>query len=652
MIPDITFMVLGRIFAAEPYVLSVRGKERTNALYSFEVRVACDAADDLSADDSLLMMPVLVQLNGGELPRLFHGVVLGVSSESGTYQRRRIWRFRIGPRLALLDERRFSRIFTGKTAVETATAILDEHRIPWRLRLTSPYPVRAYTVQYHETDYAFIRRLLSEVGVFFTFDHPAVGGPSDATNMGGMEVMVLGDSAQSYSPIEGTRRLELRADANAMLAGDSHLFGLHAERRVRPAFVLERAYDFQRPTVELRDSTGRPAAQMIYTFGGEGDESHPEIAVAAVRLDQERRDAFIASGESACRRLMPGRTLDLEGHDIPSLGGSYVVKSVEHEAYAGDATPAGKQKYRNSFVAAPANVPLRPKRRRPVEAHQAETAVVVGPKDKEIHTDGYGRVQVQFHWDLAGKRDGGTSTWLRVEQGWAGTGWGAQILPRVGMEVVVTFLGGDVDRPLITGCVYNATHPLPFPQPAELTKTGLRSSTTPGGDGYHEISIDDAKGAEMLFIRAQRDQRRVVGNDDEERVVNDQRIVIGRDRTAKIGERDLVDAGKEHTVTVGGRAVGGGGGGGGAQGTFTMSGKNASLDVKGDIAMKAGGSMSLSATDVSIHGDSSVSVDAPTVTVNATDVAINGSATVKITGGLITIDGGNVVIVGATITEN
>jgi type VI secretion system secreted protein VgrG len=339
MTPDISFFVLGRMFSAEPHVLSVHGTEQANALYKFDLRVAFDPADDPTADESLLMSPVLVQMMGGELPRFIHGVILEIAAESGTYQRRRVYRIAVGPRLALLKERRFCRVFMGKTALETVTTLLDEHSIPWRLRITSAYAVRAYTVQYHETDYAFVRRLLSEVGIFFTFDHPSLGGPNDATGMGGTEVMVLGDTPQSYAPIDGTSRLELRARADAMLAGDSHLFELRGKRRVRATAAVERAFDFQRPTIELRDTAGTANGQLAYTFGGEGDESHPEIAPAALRLEQERRDVFTAAGSSACRRLMPGRTLQLEGPDIISLPQGYVLKQVEHEAYAGDATP-------------------------------------------------------------------------------------------------------------------------------------------------------------------------------------------------------------------------------------------------------------------------------------------------------------------------
>lgn len=643
--------IFGRLFAAEPYVLSVVGTERANALYSFDLRVALDGRDDVLADDSLLELRATLQLplGGGRQPRIVHGVVLEVAAEAGAYRDRRIVRLRIGPRLALLKERRYSRVFTEKSALEVVTSLLAEHRVAYRLRITSPQTTRRYIVQYAESDYAFVRRLLAEIGVFFFFDHPTIEGATDGTNMGGgTEVVVLGDTAQSYSPVEALGAMQVTGDSGALLSADHHVFQFVARRRVRAAATVERAYDFYRPTIDLRSvaqATGSP--HLAYAYGGEGDEGAPELVAAQTRLEQERRDAFVAEGQSGCRRLMPGRVVQIEGHDVLSLAGAYAISEVHHTAYAPDATPPGAPRYINRFSCVPASTPLRPKRRRRPEPHGTETAVVVGPKDKEIHTDAFGRVQVQFHWDLAGRMDGSTSTWLRVEQAWAGAGWGAQVLPRVGMEVVVTFLGGDVDRPLITGSVYNVTHPLPFPQPAELTKTGLRSSTSPGAEGFHEISIDDAKGAELLFVRAQRDQRRVVGHDDEERVVNDQRSVIGHDRVTKVGERDLLDVGQEHVVSVGGKTQpAGGGGGGGAQGTFTMSGKNASLDVKGDISMHAGG-------NVGIAADGTATISAPTVNIEAGDANIDAKGAVTITaGGPVTIKGANVIVIGGTITQN
>jgi type VI secretion system secreted protein VgrG len=208
--------------------------------------------------------------------------------------------------------------------------------------------------------------------------------------------------------------------------------------------------------------------------------------------------------------------------------------------------------------------------------------VVVGPPGVEQHVDALGRVRVQFHWDLAGKYDGANACWLRVAQSLAGVGWGAQFLPRVGMEVLVTFLGGDPDRPIVTGATFNATHPWPFPLPAEVTKSGLRTSSTPGGAGFHEISMDDKAGEERLFIHAQRDAERVVRRDDAETVGRDQRVRVGNDRFTEIARRDESVVGERQTNAIGGSETGTSMSAGSFQATtgsatFSLSGGDASL---------------------------------------------------------------------------
>ena len=185
-------------------------------------------------------------------------------------------------------------------------------------------------------------------------------------------------------------------------------------------------------------------------------------------------------------------------HGIDALDGHYVVARVEHTGRAPEAAPGRQPVYENRFVCVPAEVALRPKRPKRLLQQVVETAVVVGPAHEEVYTDEHGRVKVQFPWDLAGKNDARSSCWVRVAQAWAGAGWGFQFVPRIGMEVVVTFVGGDVDRPLITGCVPNAINVPPFMLPAQRTRSGIRTRTTPKGEGGNELSFEDRKGAEEI----------------------------------------------------------------------------------------------------------------------------------------------------------
>lgn len=653
---DIELFLSGRLLSAPPRVLSIRGKERANAIYSYELRVLLDARDDLTVDDGVLGMPVVVTLHRGSSPKTLHGVVLRVTAVGGAgYEGRTTYLIRVGPRLALMKRRVYSRIFCDQTSVEIALGLLSEHRIAHRLRLTRTYPKRAYSVQYQETDYAFFRRLLADCGVFFSFDHPSMSGPAAATNMGSSEVLVLGDSARAYSPVEGGDGFFARADSGALEAPDDVLFELSTGHAPRPTVALERAFDFMRPLADLRDTAQvatASAPHVAYAFEGSGDESPPEIVPAAVRLDQARIGASFATATSSCWRLSPGRTLTVEGHEVASANGAFVVTSVEHKCYATDAAPPRTPTYRNRLELTRSDTSIRPKRPRRQLRQVTETATVVGPPGKEIHVDAHGRIQVEFHWDLAAKRDGRHSAWLRVAQSWAGSGWGAQIIPRVGMEVVVTFIGGDIDRPLVTGAVYNATHPVPFPLPSEATKSGLRSRSSPESDGFHEISIDDTAGAERLFVRAERDFVRVVQHDDEEHVGNDQRLTVARDRLGDVGARDLLTVGVEHSVTVRAPSRTGTSMSDGRVGqttgdaAFGLDGGDAKLKASGSAAIEAGG-------DVGITAGGVFKVEAGSIDMHAgsMDLKVDGNITIT-AGGTITIKGGDVVVVGGTIKEN
>ncbi len=273
-----------------------------------------------------------------------------------------------------------------------------------------------------------------------------------------------------------------------------------------------------------------------------------------------------------------------------------------------------------------------------------ETAVVVGPEGVEQYVDSLGRVKVQFHWDLTGKFNGQSSCWIRVAQSLAGAGWGAQFIPRVGMEVVVTFLGGDPDRPLITHAVYNATHPWPFPLPHEVTKSGIRTSSSPGGNGYHEFSMDDAAGKEKLFIHAQRDAARVIRNDDAELIGNDQRSNVVRDRLTEVGRRDDSVIGEQHSRAIGGDSQ---------TGTVMQNGR-IKLSTGGSSLELAGDNATLSANaEINLAAGSAIHLRAPLVTIEADAVEIRGTGIIQVDGGgLVTITGGMVKVNGGVVTEN
>jgi len=269
-------------------------------------------------------------------------------------------------------------------------------------------------------------------------------------------------------------------------------------------------------------------------------------------LRQKRRRARGGGGESGCPGLTPGHVFALDDHPLGRFNRSWVVTAVRHEGYAtAPENVAEWQVYRNRFECAPAEVtfcPPRPKQRSVVAAL---TATVVGPPGEEIHTDAQGRIKVHFHWDRSGRR-ADASCWIRTMQSWGGANWGAQFIPRVGMEVVVAFDGGDPDKPIVLGCLYNGTHPTTFPPVSDKTRSGFRTSSSPGGQGFNELSFEDAAGKEQIYVHAQRDLDEVIERDHTRHVKRDTVThVDGNRKTTVSGDASNVVRGKREEHVVG-----------------------------------------------------------------------------------------------------
>jgi len=447
--------------------------------------------------------------------------------------------------------------------------VLDGARVPFKLRLTGRYPVRSYCVQYQETDLELITRLCAEEGIFYSFDFPAAptGRLTDAA-----EVVVFGDDARLYPSIAGKPELVYRASegSDGLAAHEPHVQRFSLRRTVRPTATLIRDYDFQRPLLEIArsaettplgaaaepsvDPTGITGRSLIYKHQSEYGETQVDRDTAAIELDQYRRKAQVGDGASLCRRLVPGYRFTLEDHPIDELNQAYVVTSVRHEGYAPEAVPGQKRLYQNRFHTIPASARFRPRRPESRVQQAAETAVVVGPEGQEIYTDDYGRIKVQFHRDLEGKRNERSPCWIRVAQAWARPTFGFQFIPRIGMEVLVTFLGGDVDRPVVTGCLYNAINAPTQLLPTKGTRSGIRTRTTPGGGGYNELTFDDRAGEEQVLLRAQRRLDEVILGDHSISIGGEQRSALTGNQTEGVGgDLDVKISGRRSEEVGGGR---------------------------------------------------------------------------------------------------
>ena len=475
-----------------------------------------------------------------------HGLVYQVAQGDAG---KRLTRYQVTlvPQLAYLEHSTHQRIFQKKTVPQIIALVLEAQAIQgdtFVFQLSGKYPEREYCVQFDETDLAFIQRLCVESGIHYHFQH----SPERHLLVFGddQSVFLQPDQATPYSPGSG-----MVADTPAIKR-----FILRLETRTTG--VNLRDYDFMKPSLALESvSSGeqRPTLNEQRYPGHFNDREHGKYLAQRV-LERHRSDYRQASGFSDQPALVTGQFLKMAGHPRQEWNDLWLVTQLHHSGQqpqvleesapedGGDDPFSG---YRNEFVVSPWDVPFRAPlivSRPQISGYQ--NAVVTGPADSEIHCDEYGRVKVRLAWDRDGEHNDHSSCWLRVASAWAHDRYGAVLIPRVGMEVLVGFANGDVDMPLVMGCLPNAANPVPLDLPADKTRSILRSHSSPGGGGYNELRIEDRKGAEEIYLRAQRDWTQHVLNDQHVQVDNERRVKVG-------GESHHELQGEEQRITHGNR---------------------------------------------------------------------------------------------------
>ena len=516
------------------YVLRAEGQEELSRLFSFEVLAAAESADlDL---DAPVGRAVLLTLEGARGTRHVHGMVRRFEQqESGRGVT--MYRVELVPRAWRLLHRRDCRIFQNKTTQQIVAEVLRPARVEVSFKLRGTPKPREYCVQYRESDWAFVSRLLAEEGMFYFFEHHA-----------DKHVLVVGNDPQVHPSIAGGESL-LFHKPDAMVPGQEQVTGFSQGVEVTSGQVVLADYNFETPSTDL---SGKKADTVdrdleLYDYPGMFEAGAAGRELAQLRLEEARATGRRGAGQSNCPALTSGHVFSLSGHDRKDVNGKrQLITRVRHHVektgqdLEGGALDASCN-YDNSFECMPRKVPFRPPRLvpRPV-VRGPQTAVVVGPDKEEIYTDKYGRVKVQFHWDRQGKWTDQSSCWVRVAQTWAGPGFGSMFIPRVGMEVVVDFLEGDPDRPLVTGCVYHAQNVTPLVLPGDKTKSTIRSSSSPGGKGFNEISLEDSAGAEEIYVHAQRDLREKVRRHVSTSVGSSQTLSVGYDRHKTVGHDEKV----------------------------------------------------------------------------------------------------------------
>jgi len=583
------------------HVRALRGEERISGLFHFFL--------ELQSEDNALEFSKIVGKNvtvsikiSDDTTRYINGIV-GRFVQGGADARFTTYFMELHPWLWLMTMARDCRIYQNKSAKDIVTAIFtDLGFTDYTDSTKATYNALEYCVQYNETAFAFVSRLMESAGMFYFFTHAD-----------GKHTLILGDDSTAFSDCGGAATVDYGPLGNDII--QTAVLSCTVEEMVIPGSYAVDDFGFETPSTDLMGSTDSTVAtngskRRIYEYPGGIATKDDADAVSKLRLEAEEAPRQVLRGESLAAGFTPGGKTTLQKHYRTDVNAAYVITRVSHNAV--------EDSYANSFEAIPSANTYRPRRttRKPV-IPGTQTAIVVGKSGEEIWTDKYGRVKVQFHWDQKGTNDENSSCWIRVAQGWAGTSWGSFFLPRVGQEVVVSFLDGDPDRPLITGSVYNAEQTTPYTLPTDQTKSTIKSNTSKGGSGYNEIRFEDKKDSEEIAVQAQKDMNVVINNNETRKV----------GFTKKSNGDQTVDIYNNRTVTL-------------DQGNDTLEIKTGNLEVKVD---KGNDTLSVKGTrDVTVTGaETHTNKDAYTQKVTSDyTLKVSGNLTIDVTG-TVTIKSGS-----------
>jgi len=512
---------------------------------------------DLKPED-LLGKPVTVKAQlRDDAKRVFHGYVtrFGTGAHRGRYF---TYTATVHPWLWFLTRTADCRIFQEMTVPDIVKKVFADHGIAnYEFKLFRSYRQWVYCVQYRESDFNFVARLLEHEGIYWYFEHGE-----------GQHKLVLVDSLSAHDAAPDCKSLPY-IEEGARTAPDTECVSeWRFAREVRTGRFVQTSYDFERPSTGLEAKADKPrkhslADYEVFDFQGDYVQADDGKQWAGDRLDELQTPFQALYGTSNAHGIEVGRLLELTRHPRADQNDKYLVTSLSVNAQVDGyeaGNPAGR--FECDFAAIPSGQQFRPARRTPKPFVQGpQTALVVGPGGEEIFTDKYGRVKVQFHWDRYGKKNEKSSCWVRVSHPWAGKNFGIVDIPRIGQEVVIDFLEGDPDQPLITGRVYNAEQMPPWELPANATQSGILTRSSKGG-GYgnaNAIRFEDKAGAEQLWIHAEKnqdievenDETHWVGHDRKKNVDNDETTHVKHDRTETVGNNETISIGVDRTEKVG-----------------------------------------------------------------------------------------------------
>lgn len=524
------------------------GREAISQLFHFDLELLSEN-DAISFKDVVGTNVTLRILDADGAERHWNGFISRFSQGAQT-RRLTAYRAQMVPWLWFLTRTADCRIFQNQNVPDIIRKVFADLRFQdYKLKLYGNFDPRDYCVQYRETDFNFVSRLMEEEGIYYYFEH------SDRKHM---LILANDPAAHEACPGQATARYDFRG--GSVLYEDVVTEWKH-EEEFRPGCWAQTDYNFETPSTDLKVTVNGKNPYEIYEYPGDYRVREDGDKLARIRLEEQTVPEAVIQASSGCRHFDSGYKFTLKDHYRGDENNEYLITAVRHVASAAEGYEAGssggggdKLTYRNSFECILFSTPFRPPRATPEPYVQdCQTAVVVGPAGQEVYTDKYGRVKVQFHWDREGKKNENSSCWIRVSHPWAGQGWGAVSIPRIGQEVIVDFLEGDPDQPIIVGRVYNAEQMPPNRLPAAGMVSGIKSNSTPGGGGYNEMSMDDTKGKEKITIHAQYNMGTTVENDNTNTIKNNETTTVIGNRTETVNKKEKITiiGGREENVSAG-----------------------------------------------------------------------------------------------------
>ncbi|MGR5235992.1 type VI secretion system tip protein TssI/VgrG [Vibrio alfacsensis] len=605
---DNNFIRISTPFGKDAIILnSFEYKEEVSELFSLHAQAYFNG--QLGELNQIVGQEVTISMDNNPLvslqPRYFHGVVskarlagtrVATANNGENYKNVDLI---VEPKIRFSDYRTNCRIFQYKDVKEIVSEILSEHSIPFSINLTKSYAKYTYKVQYEETDLAFVKRLLTEEGIAFCFSH------SDSSH-----VLELFDDISYYKP-----GIEFVVEHSTGSTASSHIYSWNETQSLATNSSHKSGFNMIKPAAPPKHlASGATTLFTVpvsehYEYLAETETTDQYALRNVHHIESMQQNIYQCTGESSCRTFAVGKCFKFKKHEDKSrIGKEYVLASVAVSASVFNQTGQGgtaSQGIRVAFNCIESKTILRPsfKCKKP-QIRGLQTAIVTGNKEGEIYIDKHGRIKVQFHWDREGKYDVNSSCWIRVAQASAGNGWGSVFHPRVGQEVIVDFVNGDPDQPIVTGSLYNGSQLTPYSLPEDASQSGYKSrSVQKGSANFNELRFDDRPGEEHVYLHAEKLFQMLVEDCAEITVENNKAEKVTNNATHEVGQNSTLKVGKNQSMEIG-------------EVLSINAGKSIEIKVGGaSIQMSSSGEINIKGNKISING-SAIGLKAGQISLN------------------------------------